>query len=185
VTYLRVAVVPAMIALLWDTPTWIEAWVAMWVFVLAMIGDVVDGYLARKWDLQSATGAFLDPLADKLLVLATLVMMIPLGWISAWVVIVLESRELIVGGLRQVAASEGMVIPAGSLGKFKTSYQSTAIGFLLVHYPHWGLVDPSKVGVALLYVSMLLSIASMVEYAWGFARHARARAAAGGLKTAE
>lgn len=172
ITLGRVAAVPVMVAFLWSTPTPLVAAVSMVVFVVTMIGDVVDGWLARKWDIQSVAGAFLDPIADKLMVLATLVMMIPLGWVPAWMVLVLEARELIIGALRQIALSEGMVISAGSLGKFKTAYQSTALGFLLFHYDGLG-VNAHTVGIVLLWQSMFFSVASAVEYGLGFYRHVR------------
>jgi len=176
ITLGRVAAVPIMVAFLWRTPSPMVAAVSMVVFVVTMIGDVVDGWLARKWDIQSVAGAFLDPIADKLMVLAVLVMMIPLGWVSAWMVLVLEARELIIAAVRQIALSEGMVISAGSLGKFKTAYQSTALGFLLFHYDGLG-VDAHSVGVALLWLSMAFSIGSAVEYALGFYRHLRDKGA--------
>lgn len=176
ITLGRVAAVPIMVAFLWRTPSPVVAAVSMVVFVVTMIGDVVDGWLARKWDIQSVAGAFLDPIADKLMVLAVLIMMIPLGWVSAWMVLVLEARELIIAAVRQIALSEGMVISAGSLGKFKTAYQSTALGFLLFHYDGIG-VDAHSVGVALLWLSMAFSIGSAVEYALGFYRHLRDKGA--------
>ncbi len=174
ITLARCAAVPVMVVLLWKPPSHPVNIVAMLIFVTAMIGDVVDGWLARKWNIQSVAGAFLDPLADKLLVLATLVMMIPLGWVPVWVVLVLEARELIVGALRQIAVSEGLVIPAGSLGKFKTAYQSTAIGFLLFHYDGLG-INAHTVGMVLLYQSMVLSVVSGAQYAHGYAKHRSAR----------
>ncbi len=179
ITLGRCAAVPVMVVLLWNTPAPVAAMWTMVVFVLTMIGDVVDGWLARKWDIQSVAGAFLDPIADKLMVLATLVMMIPLGWVPAWIVLVLEARELIVGALRQIAVSEGLVIPAGSLGKFKTAYQSTALGFLLFHYDGFGM-NAHTVGMALLWQSMVLSVVSGLQYAWGYAQHRNARIAAEG-----
>lgn len=179
ITLGRCAAVPVMVVLLWKTPAPVAAMWTMVVFVLTMIGDVVDGWLARKWDIQSVAGAFLDPIADKLMVLATLVMMIPLGWVPAWIVLVLEARELIVGALRQIAVSEGLVIPAGSLGKFKTAYQSTALGFLLFHYDGFGM-NAHTVGMALLWQSMVLSVVSGLQYAWGYAQHRNARIAAEG-----
>jgi CDP-diacylglycerol--glycerol-3-phosphate 3-phosphatidyltransferase len=118
-------------------------------------------------------GAFLDPIADKLIVLASLIMLIPHGWVPAWIVLVLEARELLIAGIRQIAVSEGLVIAAGSLGKFKTAYQSTAIGFLLWHYEVLG-IDAHSVGVLLLYVSIAFSLASGAEYFWGFWRYLRA-----------
>ncbi len=178
ITLGRCAAVPVMVALLWSTPGRTLAIWSMIIFVTAMIGDVVDGWLARKWDVQSVAGAFLDPIADKLMVLATLVMMIPLGWVPAWMVLVLEARELLIGALRQIAVSEGLVIKAGALGKFKTAYQSTALGFLLFHYQApLGIgrftltLDAHTVGIALLWQSIALSVASAIEYGWGFYKH--------------
>ena len=174
ITVARCLMVPVMVAMLWSRPGVLWSMLACVVFVVAMLSDILDGYLARKWGLQSVMGAFLDPLADKLMVVTVLIMLIPLGWVPAWMVVVLESRELAIGGLRQIAVSEGMVIPAGSLGKFKTAYQSTAIGFLLWHYPTFGF-DTHSVGVLLLGVSILFSLASAAEYFYGFWRHAQGR----------
>ncbi|GDX82966.1 CDP-diacylglycerol--glycerol-3-phosphate 3-phosphatidyltransferase [Deltaproteobacteria bacterium] len=188
ITLGRCAAVPVMVAILWETPGPLRAIVAMFIFVTAMVGDVVDGWLARKWDVQSVAGAFLDPIADKLMVLATLVMLIPLGWVPAWIVLVLEGRELLIGALRQIAVSEGLVIAAGSLGKFKTAYQSTAIGFLLFHYQglnvdfrpfgldmQWPGIDAHTVGIVLLWQSMVLSVASAFTYSRDFYKHHQSR----------
>lgn len=172
ITATRCALVPVMVALLWKEPTRVGGMIACFVFVAAMLSDIVDGYLARKWNLQSVMGAFLDPLADKLMVIATLVMLIPHGWVPAWMVVVLEARELAISGLRSIAMSEGIVIAAGSLGKFKTAYQSTALGFLLWHHPTLG-VDTHSVGILLLWVSMVFSLASAAEYVIGFLRNAK------------
>ncbi len=176
ITLGRLAAVPVLVGMLWTEPGVWEARAAMAVFVIAMLGDIVDGWLARKWGLQSVTGAFLDPIADKLMVLAALIMMIPHGWAPAWMVLALEARELLIAGIRQIAVSEGLVIAAGSLGKFKTAYQATAIGFLLWHYPtHFFVVtvDAGSVGLAILLVSVLFSVASAIEYGWGFYVHHR------------
>ncbi len=181
ITLGRLFAVPIVVWMLWEEPSKWEARVVMAIFVTAMLGDIVDGWLARKWDIQSVTGAFLDPIADKLMVLAALIMMIPIGWTSAWMVLVLEARELLIAGIRQIAVSEGLVIAAGSLGKFKTAYQSTAIGFLLWHYPtHFFVVtvDAGTVGNAILLVSVLFSVASAIEYGLGFYIHHRKKRAA-------
>jgi CDP-diacylglycerol--glycerol-3-phosphate 3-phosphatidyltransferase len=141
------------------------------VFAVASITDVVDGYLARKWNLITVVGKFMDPLADKLIAMAALVMCVRLGRIAAWVVIVLLARELIVSGLRTIAASEGMVIAAGQEGKWKTSLQLVGIISLCVHYVHplqWGArsipVDYNLVGQVLVYLSGAFSVWSAVVY---------------------
>ncbi len=172
ITVFRVAMVPVVGFALWTRPTFGWAVASCVLFVVAMLSDILDGYLARLWDVQSVAGAFLDPLADKLMMLTALVMMIPLGWVPAWAVVLMESRELAISGLRMVAMSEGMVIAAGSLGKFKTSYQSTAVGFLLWHYPSIG-IDAYSVGILLFYVSLFFSLASAIEYFWGFYQYGK------------
>lgn len=172
ITILRTVFVPVMVYLLWDRPSLPQAIVACTIFVGAMLLDLVDGWLARKWDLQSATGAFLDPLADKLMHVTVLIMLIPLGWVPAWMVILLESREMAVTGLRSLAAGEGLMISASSLGKFKTAYQSTAISFLILHEKLLG-VDCHSVGYALLLVSIVISWVSGLEYGWRFYAHYR------------
>ena len=141
------------------------------VFAVASITDVIDGYLARRWNLITVVGKFMDPLADKLIAMAALVMMVRLGRISAWVVIVLLAREFIVSGLRTIAASEGMVIAAGQEGKWKTSLQLVGIISLCVHYEHVidvgfyaAPVDFNKVGQLLVYLSGAFSVWSAVVY---------------------
>ncbi len=174
ITVARCFAVPIMVALLWREPDATWAPIACGVFVVAMVSDVVDGWLARRWNLQSVWGAFLDPLADKLMVVATLVMLVPYGWVSPWLVVLLEARELAVQGMRTLAAAEGLVIAASSLGKFKTAYQSTAIGFLLWHHELYG-VDAHSVGTLLLWISAAFSVISGLEYAWAFHRHLSGR----------
>jgi CDP-diacylglycerol--glycerol-3-phosphate 3-phosphatidyltransferase len=123
-------------------------------------------------NVVSVLGKFLDPLADKLIVMASLVWMVPMGRISGWVVIVLLAREISVTGLRSVAASEGVVIAAGSEGKTKTALQMIGIVALLVGYPYrlsylgidLGIVDVVLVGRMLVYLSLVFSVASAVEY---------------------
>jgi CDP-diacylglycerol--glycerol-3-phosphate 3-phosphatidyltransferase len=179
ITVMRTIFVPVVVALLWERPDFFRAMIATGVFIVAMLLDLVDGWLARKWDLQSVMGAFLDPLADKLMHVTALIMLIPIGWAPAWMVLVMECRELAITGLRSLAAGEGLVIPASSLGKFKTSYQSTAISFLLLHYPIWG-IDCHSVGILLLWISMFMSLASGAEYGWRFYEHYNRRKEAGG-----
>jgi CDP-diacylglycerol--glycerol-3-phosphate 3-phosphatidyltransferase len=142
------------------------------VFTLAAITDILDGWLARRMNVVSVLGKFLDPLADKLIVMASLVWMVPMGRISGWIVIVLLAREISVTGLRSVAASEGVVIAAGSEGKTKTALQMIGIVALLVGYPYHlsylgidlGIVDVVQVGRMLVYLSLVFSVASAVEY---------------------
>ncbi len=167
-TVARVAAVPIVVVLMmFPGPFWCA--VTMVIFVAAAITDLIDGYLARKLDLESTIGAFLDPLADKLLVTAAMVMLIPLGRIPAWIVVVFLAREITITALRAIAASEGIIISAGSLGKYKTVFQSTALGFLIFHYPLYG-VDAHSVGIVLVWFALAYALVSGFQYLRGFVR---------------
>jgi len=146
-------------------------WAAI-VFTLASLTDALDGYLARKLGVVSVLGKLLDPLADKLIVMAGLVWMVPMGRIPAWVVVLLLSREISVTGLRSVAASEGVVISAGDEGKTKTALQMIGIIAMVIGYPYrlsyvgidLGVCDLIVVGRALIYLSLVFSLASAAQY---------------------
>ena len=133
------------------------------IFLLAAITDFIDGYIARKYNLITDFGKFMDPLADKLLVTAALLILLENGLISAWVVFVILAREFIVTGFRTIAAAKGVVIAAGWLGKIKTVVQFIMIStLLLLNYPfelfNWPV---DRVFVAL---AVVLTVASGVEY---------------------
>jgi CDP-diacylglycerol---glycerol-3-phosphate 3-phosphatidyltransferase len=166
----RILLIPLFVWFTYDADPFYSLMAGV-VFAVASITDVVDGYLARKWNLITVVGKFMDPLADKLIAMAALVMMVRLGRVAAWVVIVLLARELIVSGLRTIAASEGMVIAAGQEGKWKTSLQLVGIISLCVHYVHpldLGFrvvtVDYNLVGKVLVYLSGAFSVWSAVVY---------------------
>ena len=166
----RILLIPVFVWFTYDADP-LYSLLAAAVFALASITDVVDGYLARRWNLVTVVGKFMDPLADKLIAMAALVMMVRLGRVAAWVVIVLLAREFIVSGLRTIAASEGMVIAAGQEGKWKTSLQLVGIIALCVHYVHpldLGFqvvpVDYNRVGKVLVYLSAVLSVWSAAVY---------------------
>ncbi|MBI3182162.1 MAG: CDP-diacylglycerol--glycerol-3-phosphate 3-phosphatidyltransferase [Myxococcales bacterium] len=166
----RIVVIPLFVWFTYDADP-LYSMLAAVVFTLAAVTDVVDGMLARRWNLVTVVGKFLDPLADKLIVMSALVMMTRLGRVPAWIVIVLLAREFIVTGLRQIAASEGMVIAAGQEGKWKTSLQLCGIIALCVHYVHpldliwWTLeVDYNLVGKVLIYLSTAFSVWSAAVY---------------------
>lgn len=168
-TVARVVLVPVMVWLLWDDPTQLEMQIGFVVFVGAMITDIIDGWLARKWGLVSPAGAYLDPLADKLMVATTLIMMVERGWVPAWLVALLICREFAITGLRGIASQEGMVISASTLGKFKTAYQGTALGFMLWAWPSGG-IQPQVAGLFLIYVATFFSLISAAEYIIQFFR---------------
>lgn len=166
----RILVIPLFVWFTYDADP-LYSLLAAVVFTVAAVTDVVDGFLARRMQLETVVGRLLDPLADKLIVMAALVMMTRLGRVPAWLVIVLLSREFIVTGLRQIAASEGMVIAAGQEGKWKTSIQLVGIIALCVHYVHpldlyfvTYPVDYNRVGQVLIYLSTAFSVWSAGVY---------------------
>jgi CDP-diacylglycerol--glycerol-3-phosphate 3-phosphatidyltransferase len=177
-TFARIACIPVLVlSLLKDTPA--MSLVATIIFSLASITDWLDGYLARRLNLVTVMGKFLDPLADKLIVMAALIMMIPLGRVPAWAVFLLIAREVIVTGLRSVASSEGIVIAASNLGKYKTIFQMVAIIGLLLHYEYcwfFGLdislmcADFHNVGIFFFYISLVLTLWSGIDYLVKFFR---------------
>jgi CDP-diacylglycerol--glycerol-3-phosphate 3-phosphatidyltransferase len=170
-TFARILAVPFFLWLL-DEPTPERGFWAALVFTIAALTDLLDGYLARRMGVVSVLGKFLDPLADKLIVMAGLVWMVPMGRIPAWIVVLLLARELSVSGLRSVAASEGVVISAGSEGKTKTALQMIGIIALLLGYPYHmsyfgldlGVIDLVHVGDSLVVLSLLFSFASAAQY---------------------
>jgi CDP-diacylglycerol--glycerol-3-phosphate 3-phosphatidyltransferase len=178
----RIAVIPFFIWLL-DSPTPIRGFWACIVFTAAAVTDILDGYLARKLGVVSVLGKFLDPLADKLIVMAALVWLVSLGRVPAWVVVLLLARELSVTGLRSVAASEGVVISAGHEGKTKTALQMIGIVALVLGHPYhlsylgidFGVVDMVHVGQLLVYLSLLFSFASAAQYVRLFAAAVEAK----------
>ncbi|HEY2664267.1 MAG TPA: CDP-diacylglycerol--glycerol-3-phosphate 3-phosphatidyltransferase [Candidatus Binataceae bacterium] len=136
------------------------------VFFLATISDFFDGYLARSYNSGTTLGKFLDPLADKLIVTSTLIVLTGIARtprVPAWIVAVLVAREIAVTGLRAVAASEGIVIAAEELGKYKMALQSIAIHGLLIHYTYFHL-DFFAAGMFILWISMGFSIVSGIDY---------------------
>ena len=128
---LRVLLIPVIVILLYASAPWC-AWSAAIFFALAAFTDFLDGYLARRNHLITDFGKFIDPVADKLLVLSTMIMLIHLGILPAWMVIIILARELSVDGLRLVAMTKGQVISAGPLGKIKTASQMLMLVLMLI-----------------------------------------------------
>ena len=137
---------------------------AFWVFTVAACTDFVDGYVARKWEIETVLGKLMDPLADKALVTTVLVMLIPFGLIPAWVSLLIICREIIVTGFRGLAASTGKVVAAGQLGKIKSTLQYIGLGFLI--FPLGVLPVPyqHEIGMFLIYLALFAAIWSAIEY---------------------
>ncbi|GAC1377879.1 MAG: CDP-diacylglycerol--glycerol-3-phosphate 3-phosphatidyltransferase [Polyangiales bacterium] len=183
-TYARVGMIPAVLWLLDRGTRRDGVWAAM-LYSLAAITDLLDGWLARRLNVVSVIGKVLDPLADKLMVMACLVWMVEIGRIPAWAVILLLSRELSITGLRAIASNEGVVIAAEETGKQKTALQMVGILCMIIGYPYelhilgidLGIVDLVLVGRALVYASLILSFASAAQYVALFASAVEAKEA--------
>lgn len=177
-TLARVLAVPVIVVLLLSPSRTAGMWAAA-IFGIAAVTDFVDGWLARKWGVVTVLGKFLDPLADKLIVMAALIMLIPHDRVPAWAVFVILAREIIVTGLRSIASSEGIVIAASELGKYKTIYQMVAIPGLMLHYEYswlfgleWSLfqVNMHVFGTFFFYIALALTVWSGVDYLFKFFR---------------
>ncbi len=175
-TFLRILMIPAVLILLERGSPKHCFWAAL-VYAAAAITDLLDGWLARRQGLVSVLGKFLDPLADKLIVAASLVWLVSMGRVPAWIVVLLLSREITITALRGIASTEGLVISAGSGGKKKTALQMVGLICLIVGYPYhftfgvydFGMVDFVHVGRILIYLSLIFSITSAASYLQLFA----------------
>ena len=160
-TIVRVCLIPFFVAaLLFDHGNnYTMRIVANVLFIIASLTDLFDGKIARKYNMVTNFGKFMDPLADKLLVCSTLICLIELGQLAAWVVIVIISREFIISGFRLVAADNGVVIAASYWGKFKTTFQMIAVILLIFDIPALRMVANITVVIA-----VALTIISLVDY---------------------
>ena len=170
-TLFRIFVTPLFFILFFYFPTKVFSLLASLLFALASLTDFLDGYIARRWNLETSLGKFLDPLADKLLVAVALIMLIPLDRVPSWMVAVIIGREILVTGLRVVAVTENMVISASRLGKYKTVLQIVSVICLLIHYEYqlqvqssYFLINFHEIGLGLLWIAMLVTVWSGIDY---------------------
>ena len=177
-TLARVAVIPLLVVIMLSATREAGFWAAA-LFGAAAVTDFIDGWLARKWGVVTVLGKFLDPLADKLIVMAALIMLIPHGRVPAWAVFLLLAREVIITGLRSIASSEGIVIDASDLGKYKTIYQMVAIPGLLLHYDYYWFfgvqhellrVNMHNFGMFFFVIALILTLWSGLDYLAKFFR---------------
>jgi CDP-diacylglycerol--glycerol-3-phosphate 3-phosphatidyltransferase len=161
-TMTRILAIPVVMALLCFSSPWASFMGAL-CFSIAGATDILDGFLARRQHAVTPFGKFMDPLADKLLVSAALIMLIPLGRVPAWMAVIIIGRELMVTGLRGLAAAEGIILAPDRWGKAKTILQMVAITALILHYPYQTL-DFHRVGIALLWLAMIVTVVSGFGY---------------------
>lgn len=184
ITLFRILAIPAMILLMLamnasdrahHASNMFFSFMAALVFGVASFSDIIDGYLARRYNAVSVFGKFFDPLADKLLSLAALIMLIPLSRMPAWLVVFLLVREVSITMLRSVAANEQIIISASEWGKYKNAFLSVGISFIILHYAYFG-IQWRLIGWVLFIMGALFSIGSGIHYVYGFYQEVKKRA---------
>lgn len=160
-TVMRVIMVPFFVFfMLTDIAGAANKWIALAIFCVASLTDMLDGKIARARNLVTNFGKFMDPLADKLLVCSAMICLITTGQLAAWIVIIIIAREFIISGFRLVAADSGIVIAASYWGKFKTVAQMAMVIVLIADFG--GVFD--MVGTALIWISLVLTVVSLADY---------------------
>jgi CDP-diacylglycerol--glycerol-3-phosphate 3-phosphatidyltransferase len=171
-TFFRMLMIPVVVLALYftdDTPTWLMSWqpylghIACWIFVVASITDFFDGYIARKRNIVTVFGSFLDPIADKFLVVSGLLMLLALDRVHPIIAIILVLREMYMTSLRLLAMSESVEVPVSDMGKWKTTVQMVATPMLMVYDDFLGM-DLILIGTVLMYIAALLSMWSALKY---------------------
>jgi CDP-diacylglycerol--glycerol-3-phosphate 3-phosphatidyltransferase len=165
---LRIFAIPLLVVLL-TSPGPLPSFLAALVFFIASLTDLLDGYLARQQKAETAVGKLLDPMADKLLILAVMIMLIPLDRIPAWIVVLIIGREVAITGLRGIASAEGIVIASSRWGKAKMVLQSLALGGLMLHYEYLG-INFHVLGAILLWIALIITLWSGIDYFYKFYR---------------
>ena len=177
ITLFRIVLIPIILLSLYfnnTSPIKSLNYVAAWTFVAASISDFFDGYFARKRKLVTVFGSFLDPIADKFLVISSLIMLLALNRIHVLVVLILVMREMYITALRLLAMEKGLSVPVGTLGKWKTATQMVGIPFLMANDFPFGLNMPF-IGTILLYLATVFSLYSALEYSLGFLKKIKNR----------
>lgn len=159
-TVLRVIMIPFFVFfMLTDIAGSLSKWIALGIFIIASLTDLLDGKIARKYNLVTNFGKFMDPLADKLLVCAAMICLVEIGMLPAWMVIVIISREFIISGFRLIAADNGVVIAASYWGKFKTVFQMVMICLLIADIQAIAMVT-----MAVTWIAVILTVVSLADY---------------------
>ena len=161
-TVLRVIMVPFFVFfMLTDVGGAANKWIALVLFIVASLTDMLDGKIARKYNLVTNFGKFMDPLADKLLVCSAMICLIQTGQLAAWIVVIIIAREFIISGFRLIASDNGVVIAASYWGKFKTTFQMLMVIVLIlnVQMPFFQIL-----GKILTYAALILTVVSLIDY---------------------
>ena len=158
-TMFRVILIPFFIVFLLIPITPYDKWIALAIFVIASLTDLLDGKIARKYNLVTNFGKFMDPLADKLLVCSALICLIELDKIPSWMVIIIIAREFIISGFRLVASDNGVVIAASYFGKFNTTFQMLAVCLMIADLPALHVVTQ-----VVLWIAVILTVVSLIDY---------------------
>ena len=161
-TVIRILAIPIILILLFSSGRIYQV-ITAFLFLLVAVTDTLDGYLARRRGVVTTLGKFLDPLADKLLVVTALIALIPARGIPFWMVIVIVGREIAVTGLRGIAVSQGIVIAASHLGKYKTVFEVAAVTFLILNGEYFS-IDFYFVGMVLLWIALTMAVISSIDY---------------------
>ena len=162
VTVLRIIAIPFILILLMYLDRGYQFLTSL-LFLGAAVTDTFDGYLARSRGMVTTLGTFLDPLADKLLIVTALIALIPAREIPVWMVIIIVGREIAITGLRGIAVSQGIVISASNLGKYKTVFEVVSIFFLILNVNYFS-IDFRLIGMVFLWIAMAIAIISGVDY---------------------
>ena len=161
-TTFRVILIPFFVFfMLAPNMTGINNYIAVAIFIVASLTDLLDGKIARKYNLVTNFGKFMDPLADKLLVCSAMICLIQTGQLAAWIVVIIIAREFIISGFRLIASDNGVVIAASYWGKFKTTFQMLMVIVLIlnIQMPFFQIL-----GVILTYVALILTVVSLIDY---------------------
>ena len=158
-TMFRVVLIPFFVVFLLVDITSVDKWIALGIFIVASLTDLLDGKIARKYNLVTNFGKFMDPLADKLLVCAALICLVELERIPAWIVIVIMSREFIISGFRLIASDNGVVIAASYWGKFKTTFQIVMVCLMIADLEQIRLLTD-----IVMWAALILTVVSLVDY---------------------
>ncbi|MGN1160209.1 MAG: CDP-diacylglycerol--glycerol-3-phosphate 3-phosphatidyltransferase [Lachnospiraceae bacterium] len=161
-TMFRVILIPFFVVfMLTDFAGAASKWIALGIFIVASLTDLLDGKIARKYNLITNFGKFMDPLADKLLVCSALICLVELSRIPSWIVIIIIAREFVISGFRLIASDNGVVIAASYWGKFKTTFQMVMVCLMIA--------DISQIAIltqVIMWIALALTVISLVDYLW-------------------